>query len=254
MDEPALPTAAAARAALAAAADPDRAAGAARFFKTGPGGYAEGDVFIGVAVPVTRAIVKRAAGLPPDEIAELVAGRVHEERLAGLLVMVDRFRRAGRSRSRDDAARDAEHAAYLAAVRAGQVDNWDLVDATAEVLVGEVVFPSAPVDEVEPALVLELAASDSLWQRRVAVLATFAAIKAGDARPTLALAARLLEDAEPLLHKAVGWMLREVGKRVDRGALTGFLDEHAARMPRTMLAYATEHLAPEERVAYRAMR
>lgn len=251
MDD-ALLTAAEVRAALAAAADPDRAAGAARFFKTGPGGYAEGDVFIGVTVPATRAIVKRAAGLPTAEVAELVASPVHEERLAGLLVMVDRFRRAGRARSRDDGVRAAEHEGYLAAVRAGHVDNWDLVDASAEYLVGEVVF--APVADVEPPLVRELAASDSLWQRRVAVLSTFAAIKAGDARPTLALAARLLDDPEPLLHKAVGWMLREVGKRVDRAVLTAFLDEHAARMPRTMLSYATEHLDAAERAAYRAKR
>ncbi|MGX5696556.1 DNA alkylation repair protein [Agromyces soli] len=254
MDDAALRTAVEVRAALETAADPERAAGAARFFKTGPGGYAEGDVFIGVTVPETRAIVRRARGLPPAEVADLVASPVHEERLAGLLVMVDRFRRAGRARGRDDVVRAAEHEAYLGAVRAGHVDNWDLVDASAEYLVGEVVFPSAPVAEVEPALLLELGASESLWQRRVAVLATFAAIKAGDARPTLAIAERLLDDREPLLHMAVGWMLREVGKRVDRAALTGFLDVHAARMPRTMLSYATEHLEPEQRARYRAMR
>ncbi|MFF2495406.1 DNA alkylation repair protein [Agromyces sp. NPDC058064] len=242
------------RAALAAAADPARAAGAAAFFKTGPGGYAERDVFIGVAVPATRSIVRRSLSLPAGDVAELVASPIHEERLAGLLVMVERFRRAGRARTRDDAARAAEHERYLDAVRTGRVDNWDLVDATAEVLLGEVAFPSAPVDEVEPAIVAGLVASDSLWSRRVAVISTFAAIKAGDPRPTLAVAERLLDDPEPLLHKAVGWMLREVGKRVDRGALTGFLDEHAARMPRTMLSYATEHLDPAERARYRAMR
>lgn len=249
-----LQTAAEVRAALAAASDPTRASGAAAFFKTGPGGYAEHDVFIGVTVPATRAIVRRSPALPPAEVAALVASPVHEERLAGLLVMVERFRRAGRARTRDDAVRTAEHGRYLDAVRAGRVDNWDLVDATAEALLGEVVFPSAPVAEVEPALVAGLAASDSLWQRRVAVISTFAAIKAGDPRPTLALAGRLLDDPEPLLHKAVGWMLREVGKRVDRAALTEFLDEHAARMPRTMLSYATEHLDPAERARYRAMR
>ncbi len=250
----ALRTASEVRAALRAAASPARAAGAARFFKTGPGGYAEGDVFIGATVPATRAIVRRAVALAPRETAELVASPVHEERLAGLLVMVERFRRAGRARSRDEAVREAEHRAYLAAVRTGHVNNWDLVDASAEYLVGEVAFPAAPVAEVEPALVRELGASRSLWQRRVAVLATFAAIKAGDARPTLAIAERLLDDREPLLHKAVGWMLREAGKRVDRAVLTGFLDAHAPRMPRTMLSYATEHLEPEQRARYRAMR
>ncbi|GAA2464916.1 DNA alkylation repair protein [Agromyces soli] len=241
------------RAALAAASSPERAAGAARFFKTGPGEYAEGDVFIGVTVPATRAIVRRSLALPAAETAELVASPIHEERLAGLLVMVERFRRAGRPRGRDDAVRRAEHEAYLEAVRAGRVDNWDLVDASAEVLVGEIVYPAPGADPVPP-LIAELAASSSLWQRRVAVLATFAAIKGGDAAPTLAIAEKLLDDREPLLHKAVGWMLREVGKRVDRAALTGFLDRFAARMPRTMLSYATEHLSPEARAAYRARR
>jgi len=248
-----LRTAAEVRAALAAASSPERAAGAARFFKTGPGEYAEGDVFIGVTVPATRAIVRRSLALPPAETAELVASPIHEERLAGLLVMVERFRRAGRPRGRDEAVRRAEHEAYLEAVRAGRVDNWDLVDASAEVLVGEVVSP-APGAEPLPPLIAELAASASLWQRRVAVLATFAAIKGGDAAPTLAIAEMLLDDREPLLHKAVGWMLREVGKRVDRAALTGFLDRFAARMPRTMLSYACEHLSPEERARYRALR
>lgn len=247
-------TAAQVRAALAAASSPERAAGAARFFKTGPGEYAAGDVFIGVTVPATRAIVRRALALPASETAELVASPTHEERLAGLLVMVERFRRAGRARSRDDAARLAEHEAYLEAVRAGRVDNWDLVDASAEYLLGEVVYAELPAAEPVPPLVAELAASASLWQRRVAVLATFAAIKGGDAAPTLALAETLLDDPEPLLHKAVGWMLREVGKRVDRAALTEFLERFAARMPRTMLSYATEHLTPEDRAAYRARR
>ncbi|MFE6965138.1 DNA alkylation repair protein [Agromyces sp. NPDC057679] len=254
MGDPELQTAAEVRAALAAASDPARASGAAAFFKTGPGGYAERDVFLGVTVPATRAIVRRSSALPPADVAELVASPIHEERLAGLLVMVERFRRAGRVRTRDDAVRAAEHERYLDAVRAGHVDNWDLVDATAEYLLGEVVFPAAPVAEVVPPIVGELVTSDSIWPRRVAVISTFAAIKAGDPRPMLALAERLLDDPEPLLHKAVGWMLREVGKRVDRSVLTGFLDGHAARMPRTMLSYATEHLDPAERARYRAMR
>ncbi|MFF2277054.1 DNA alkylation repair protein [Agromyces sp. NPDC058126] len=254
MGDPELQTAAAVRAALAAASDPARASGAAAFFKTGPGGYAERDVFLGVTVPATRAIVRRSSVLPSADVAELVASPIHEERLAGLLVMVERIRRAGRVRTRDDAVRAAEHERYLDAVRAGHVDNWDLVDATAEYLLGEVVFPAAPVAEVVPPVVAGLVASDSIWPRRVAVISTFAAIKAGDQRPTLALAEQLLDDPEPLLHKAVGWMLREVGKRVDRSVLTGFLDEHAGRMPRTMLSYATEHFDPADRARYRAMR
>jgi 3-methyladenine DNA glycosylase AlkD len=158
---------------------------------------------------------------------------------------------ASRSYSRDEGARLLLHAAYVEAVRGGRVNNWDLVDASAEYLVGEFLRDAGRDDDP---LLDDLAASASLWQRRVAVLATFAFIKAGDGGPILRLAPRLLDDREDLMHKAVGWMLRELGKRVDRRALTGFLDEYAARMPRTMLSYATEHLSPGDRAAYRVRR
>jgi 3-methyladenine DNA glycosylase AlkD len=226
------------RAALADAANPADAAHLQRFFKTGPGEYGEGDVFLGVRVPATRAIVKRFRGLPFDEIDALLDSPVHEHRLAGLLLLVDASRR------------DPEQAVerYLAAIRRGRVNNWDLVDSSAEYLLGEWL-----VDR-DRALLDDLAVSPDLWERRVAMLATFAFLKRGDASTTLRLAERLLGDREDLMHKAVGWMLREAGKRVSRPALTGFLDEHAARMPRTMLSYATEHLAAEERARYRALR
>lgn len=247
----AVATAEAVQAALAERASAERAAGSARFFKTGPGQYGEGDRFIGVTVPDTRVVVARFADLPPAEVAKLLASPVHEHRLAALLVMVRQFQAAGRSRTRDDAARAALHAAYLEAVHGGRVNNWDLVDSSAEWLVGEFLREAGRGDDP---LLDELAASASLWERRVAVLATFAFIKAGDGGPILRLAPTLLDDREDLMHKAVGWMLRELGKRVDRGALAGFLDEYAPRMPRTMLSYATEHLTPDERAAYRARR
>jgi 3-methyladenine DNA glycosylase AlkD len=248
---PDVPAAAALAAAIDQAGDPERAVALQRFFKTAPGQYGAGDVFVGVTVPVTRAIVKRFEWMPLDEARGLLESPVHEHRLAALLVMVRQFRVASRPRARDDAAREAIHTEYLGAVRAGHVNNWDLVDASAEVLVGEYLLDARRDDDP---LLDQLAASVSLWERRVAVLGTFAFIKAGDAGPILRLAPRLLDDREDLMHKAVGWMLREVGKRVDRVVLTGFLDEHAVRMPRTMLSYATEHLTPEERAAYRAMR
>ena len=244
-------TAAELAAAIDAAADPDRAVALQRFFKTGPGQYAEGDVFAGVSLSATRALVKRFERMPLDEASALLGSPVHEHRLAALLVMVRQFDVASRPHSRDEGARKALHATYLDAVRAGRVNNWDLVDSSAEFLVGQFLWEARRGDDP---LLDELAASVSLWERRVAVLSTSAFTKAGDASPTLRLAARLLDDREDLMHKAVGWMLREVGKRVDRAALTGFLDEYAPRMPRTMLSYATEHLAPEERAAYRAMR
>ncbi|RZS64865.1 DNA alkylation repair enzyme [Agromyces ramosus] len=238
-------------AAIDAAADPGEAAFLQRFFKTGPGQYGEGDVFAGVRVPATRAIVKRFERMPLAEVVALLESAVHEHRLAALLVMVRQYQVASRPRTRDDAARLALHEAYLTAVGAGRVNNWDLVDSSAEWLVGEVLREAGRGDDP---LLDRLAASASLWERRVAVLSTFAFIKAGDARPTLRLAPRLLDDGEDLMHKAVGWMLREVGKRVDRELLLGFLDEYAPRMPRTMLSYATEHLTPGERAAYRARR
>ena len=244
-------TADAVRAALAEHASAERAAGSARFFKTGPAQYGEGDLFIGVTVPATRAVVARFAQLPAPEVRTLLASGTHEHRLAGLLIMVRQFQVASRTRTRDDEVRVALHAAYLEAVRGGRVNNWDLVDSSAETLVGEFLRESARGDDP---LLDELAASASLWERRVGVLATFAFIKVGDGGPILRLAPRFLDDREDLMHKAVGWMLRELGKRVDRGALVGFLDEYAPRLPRTMLSYATEHLAPDERAAYRAMR
>ena len=244
-------TAEAVQAALEQHASTERAAGSARFFKTGPGQYGEGDRFIGVSVPATRAVVARFPVLPPLEVGKLLASPVHEHRLAALLVMVRQFQVASRPRTRDDEARATLHAAYLDAVRAGRVNNWDLVDASAEYLVGEFLREAGGGDDP---LLDGLAASASLWERRVAVLATFAFIKAGDGGPILRLAPTLLADHEDLMHKAVGWMLRELGKRVDRVALLGFLDEYASRMPRTMLSYATEHLSADERAAYRARR
>ena len=231
------------RDALAEAADPADAVFLQRFFKTGPGQYGEGDVFIGVRVPATRVVVRRFRGLPPagldfDEIDELLDSPVHEHRLAGVLLLVARYRKDPQT----------VFDRYLAAVRRGRVNNWDLVDASSEFIVGEHLFAG------DRSLLDELAASGSLWERRVAVLATFQFIKHGDPSTTFALAERLLTDREDLMHKAVGWMLREVGKRVSREQLTGFLDAHAAAMPRTMLSYATEHLDPEERARYRAMR
>ena len=239
-------TADAVMAALAAVADPADAVFLQRFFKTGPGEYGEGDVFLGVRVPQTRAVAKRFAGLQLPEVRALLDSPVHEHRLAGLIVLNAAFARASGARTRDDAERERLAAFYLRAVRDGRVNNWDLVDASAEYVLGEFLLdrPRGLLDE--------LAASPVLWERRVAVLSTFAFLKAGDASTTLELAARLLDDPEDLMHKAIGWMLRETGKRFDRALLTGFLDEYAGRMPRTMLAYATEHLDAETRAAYRA--
>lgn len=241
-------TAAAVEAALAEVADADDAVFLQRFFKTGPGQYGEGDVFIGVRVPRTRAVAKRFSALDLGEIEKLLDSEVHEHRLAGLIILNRLYEVASRPRTHDPAQLDRIADFYLRAVRRGRVNNWDLVDGSAEFVLGEHL-----VDRPRTVL-FELAESDVLWERRVAVLSTFAFIKHGDATTTLELAELLLDDREDLMHKAVGWMLREVGKRVDIGALLWFLDANAARMPRTMLSYATEHLTPEQRADYRSRR
>lgn len=230
---------------MAAAADPKDAVHLQRFFKTGPGEYGEGDVFIGVRVPATRAIVKRFADVPLDEVDLLLDSEVHEHRLAGLIILNTGFARASRPEIADAAVRDEIVARYLAAVRRGRVNNWDLVDASAEHILGPWLL-DRPRD-----LLFELAAGESLWERRVALLSTFAFIKAGDASTTLDLCERLLADRVDLIQKAVGWMLREVGKRVDRVLLLDFLDRHAPAMGRTALSYATEHLDPAVRARLR---
>ncbi|MGV9613702.1 DNA alkylation repair protein [Nocardia xishanensis] len=244
----AAPTAADVRQALAEVADAADAIHLQRFFKTGPGEYGEGDVFIGVRVPTTRAIAKRFAALDLPEIDELLDSAVHEERLAGLVILNARFAKAAKPRTLDLAAQEKMVRLYLDAVRRGRVNNWDLVDVSAENVLGPWLL-DRPRD-----LLFELAAADSLWERRVALLTTFAFIKAGDPSTTFQLCEQLLTDRRDLIQKAVGWMLREVGKRVERAMLTGFLDEHAPRMGRTALSYATEHLEAAERGAYRAAR
>ncbi|WP_069163917.1 DNA alkylation repair protein [Nocardia altamirensis] len=239
-------TAADVQAALAAVADAKDAIHLQRFFKTGPGEYGEGDVFLGVRVPMTRGIAKRFAALPLIEIDALLDSAVHEDRFAGLIILNAKFAAASKPRTFDDEARAAMVDLYLAAVRRGRVNNWDLVDASAENIIGPW-LADKPRD-----LLFELAAADSLWERRVALLSTFAFIKNGDATTTFALSERLLDDHRDLIQKALGWMLREVGKRIDQRLLTGFLDKHAAQLGRTALSYATEHLDAVVRADYRA--
>jgi hypothetical protein len=231
-------TAAALMVELARHADPERAAGQARYFKTGPGEYGEGDVFLGLAVPQTRALVRAFRDLPLPEVNFLLDSPTHDYRFAGLIILV------AQAHSRPDEIAEF----YLAAVRRGRVNNWDLVDCSAEFIFGEYLF-DRPRD-----LLFELAASDSIWERRVAMLSTFGFIKRRDASTTLEIATILAPDRHDLIQKAVGWMLREVGKRVDPALLIQYLDAHAAALSRTSLSYATEHLAPEQRLHYRSLR
>lgn len=235
--------------AIAENADPEFAAGLARFFQTGPGGYGEGDVFVGVRTPVLRALVRTYADLPVAQCRDLLDDTEHEHRWTGLAIMVEAYRRALRPRTRDDARCAELHEAYLDALHSGGVDNWDLVDLSAPWLLGE----HARVHLGDLAVVAGLVEREELWLRRSGIVATFANLRAGDAEPTLSLVGSVLADRRPLIQKASGWMLREVGVKVSVGALLDFLDENAARMGRTALSYATEKIDPAERARLRAL-
>lgn len=238
-------TAADVEAALAAMADPEYATGAARFFKTGPGEYGEGDVFIGVRVPQTRTVVKKFANLPATEIDSLLASEVHEHRLAAVLILVRQFEIA--LRSGDSETQQRILSEYLAAVERGRINNWDLVDSSAAVIVGRSLLAQSPQ------LLFDLAEREELWHRRVAVIASFAFCDAGDPSVTLALASQLLADRRDLIQKAVGWSLRHMGKRVGSDTLIAFLETHARQMGRTALSYATEHVDAPTRARLRAL-
>lgn len=225
---------------LAELATPERAAGATRFFKTGPGEYGEGDQFLGVTVPDTRAVCKLHRSVELEALEDLLDSAWHEHRLAAVLLLGERYRRG------DAALRSQIYDLYLAST--ARINNWDLVDASADRVVGP------HLDVVGTAILDQLAASSLLWDRRIAMIAPFHRIKRGEADTSLHVATLLLADAEPLIHKAVGWMLREIGKRVDESLLTQFLDTHAPGMPAVMLSYATERLTPAQRAKYRALR
>lgn len=206
------------------------------FFKTAPGQYGAGDRFLGVTVPEQRRVARAHRDLPFDEIAKLLASPHHEDRLTGLLILVDRFNGS------DESTRRRCHVFYLKHL--DRVNNWDLVDSTAPDLVG------AALAGRRLSLLDRLARSPNLWRRRVAMVATFHFTRAGDPKPALRMARRLLADDHDLMHKAVGWMLREVGKRASLPALEKFLAQNASRMPRTALRYAIERFPEVRRRAY----
>jgi len=223
---------------LRAEADADDAVHLQRFFKTGPGQYGEGDRFLGVRVPVLRRLAREYRTLPADDAVVLLQSRWHEERLLGLLLLIGIYQRG------QGAEKQAVYDAYLAHTR--HINNWDLVDASAEHIVGPHVSPGQ-LDVLE-----RLAHSSDLWERRIAMLATFHWIKQGQFAPALRIATLLLADRHDLIHKAVGWMLREIGKR-DRAVEKAFLREHCRVMPRTALRYAIEHFPEPERRRYLAV-
>ncbi len=220
---------------LRALASPEIAANLQRFFKTGPGQYGEGDVFLGVKVPPLRALAKqhRDAGLAT--VTALLASPYHEERMLALLLLLQFYQRT------DEAGRQAAFDLYLAHTH--RINNWDLVDVSAPRIVGR------HLQDGPRKVLYLLARSPLLWERRIAILATAWFIRLDDYADTLKIAEMLLSDEHDLMHKAVGWMLREVGKR-DLAAEEGFLRHHYRTMPRTMLRYAIERFPEPKRRNY----
>jgi 3-methyladenine DNA glycosylase AlkD len=220
------------RKAVRALADPRRAALLQGYFKTGPGEYGEGDKFIGLTVPQVRGLARRFRPADDDAISALLRSPIHEERLLALLLLVDRYERGDR---------DSAFRLYVKSFE--RVNNWDLVDLSAPGIIG--------AHGVGRAQLLRWAESRHLWTRRIAIVSTYASIRERRYGDTLAVAARLLGDPNDLIHKAAGWMLREVGKR-DVASLEGFLRRHHRRMPRTMLRYAIERFPEPRRKAWLA--
>jgi 3-methyladenine DNA glycosylase AlkD len=220
---------------LARLGDANQAAVLQRFFKTGPGEYGEGDRFRGIRVPALRKLARKYYELPRAEAGRLLRSAFHEDRLLALFILIDHYYKDG------DADRADIHQLYMEHINF--VNNWDLVDASAPHLVGHYLIDRAKD------LLTRLAASSVLWKRRIAIIATFTFIKEGIFDETLRIAELLLADPEDLIHKAVGWMLREVGKR-EITVAEAFLQAHHQEMPRTMLRYAIERLPEAKRQAY----
>ena len=207
-----------------------------RFFQTGPGQYGEGDLFIGVVVPEIRKVAATHKELPFTEIAKLVDSPIHEVRMCGLFILSNQYKKL---KGRDQKKKYYDF--FVKNIKAGNVNNWDLIDVNAPII-GEYLLESD-----DPLAVLaKFAKSKNLWERRVAIIFTFSFIRVGQLDLTIAIAKLLLKDDHDLIHKGVGWMLREAGKR-DVMLLRKFLTEHAHEMPRTMLRYAIEKLPEQER-------
>jgi 3-methyladenine DNA glycosylase AlkD len=209
---------------------------AQRFFKTAKGEYGYGDVFIGVRVPVIRQIARKYQLLSLSEIEKLTSSKLHEVRLCGLIIITMQYKRA-----KGEAAQKMLFDFYLKQIKKGRVNNWDLVDVTAPIMGGYLIPRSGSMQ-----LLKKLARSKDLWQRRSAILFTFAYIRKRELKPTITIVKMLLDDKHDLIQKASGWALREVGKK-NLSLLRGFLKENSAKMGRTSLRYAIEKLPKAER-------
>jgi 3-methyladenine DNA glycosylase AlkD len=213
----------------------DRAQINQRYFKTGKGEYAEGDKFLGLAVPETRALAKEFRETPMEEALKLLQSDYHELRMLGLYIMIWQFKKG------DEATKKRIYQLYLENTE--HINNWDLVDTTAEHIVGAYLYGRSH------SVLKKLAGSRSLWERRIAMLSCFHFIRKKEFETALVIAELLVDDKEDLIHKAVGWMLREIGERDQKSELE-FLNRHYKTMPRTMLRYAIEKFEPGLRLKY----
>jgi len=209
-----------------------------RFFKTGRGEYGEGDIFLGIKVPVQRKVASKFEDLPLKDIEQLLHSSIHEYRMTAIIILVNQFKKA------DEKLREKIYKLYLR--NSKWVNNWNLVDSSAHYIVGEYLLDNSRD------VLCKLAKSKILWERRIAIISTFAFIRYNDFKDTIKLAKILLDDEHDLMHKACGWMLREVGKKSEQGEkeLIKFLDKHTLEMPRTMLRYAIERLPEKKRKYY----
>jgi len=221
---------------LRSAADPEQAKNLHRFFKTGRGEYGEGDVFLGIKVPVQRKIAAQYRDLPVKELIGLLQSNIHEHRLVSLVILIHKYDKA------DEAGKKEIFNLYLK--NTGKINNWDLIDLSAPKIVGHWLL------DKKRDILYTLARSSDLWEKRISIMATFAFIKNKQVEDTLNIAKILLHDEHDLIHKAVGWMLREVGNRVSRAEEEKFLKKHYTTMPRTMLRYAIEKFDEKKRRFY----
>lgn len=229
---------------LYALQNPAQAAILQRFFKTGPGQYGEGDLFLGIKVPETRKIIRKYRNLPLEEIKKLISSPYHEVRLASLLLLVDAFTRASKQKKSWDIPKECSEITKFYLSNTKYINSRDLVDLTAPQIVG------GYYADKDRSKLYQLATSSNLRERRIAIVSTYHFIKKGEYADTFALAELLMHDPHDLIHKATGRMLREVHKRVAQQPVYEFLDQYAAQMPRTMLRYAIERFPEPIRKNY----
>ncbi len=232
-------------------ANSDKAKILARFFKTGKGEYGEGDLFLGITVPVSRMIAKKYTDLPLKEIQKLLQNKYHEVRLIALLILVQKYRQIDIGVSAKQGLAKKKEIVDFYLKNTKYINNWDLVDLSAHYIVGDYLYSRTILKKTSQGnILIKLAKSKNLWEKRISIISTFAFIYKGESKLTLEIVKILMKDQHDLIHKACGWMLREVGKRVDEKDLTSFLDRYKSQMPRTMLRYAIEKFEENKRIQY----